>query len=112
MALQLENEAFHSWLLLAVIPTSVFSLLVGCKQHKYYQLLVIGFFGLLFLISAIFIEGLLEHGKYDGYADLLEKVFTLIGACILALGHYLNFRLCNNHDDCGCQNGEWNGLTF
>ena len=99
MAVQLENEAFHRVLLIAVIPTSIFSLLIGCKQHKYYRLLAIGLVGLLFLISAIFMEDL-AHG------EILEKALTITGACILAVGHYLNFRLCNKKDKCGCQHSE------
>ena len=99
MAMQLENEAFHSWLLFAVIPTSIFSLLMGCKQHKQYRLLSIGLIGLLFLISAIFVEGFV-HGEN------LEKGLTVIGACILALGHYFNFRLCNKQEECDCQSSK------
>lgn len=95
-ALQLDNEAFHGWLLMAVIPSSLFSLLMGCKQHQFYRVLVIGFFGLLILISAVLVEGF-QHG------EVLEKVLTVIGACIMALGHYLNFRLCRHHNPCDCQ---------
>lgn len=94
-ALQLDNEAFHSWLLIGVIPSSLFSLLMGCKQHQSYRVLIIGFCGLLFLISAVFMDGL-EHG------ELFEKVLTLIGASIVAFGHYLNFRLCRDHRMCKC----------
>jgi len=99
IAVQLENEAFHRALLLMVIPTSVFSLLVGCKQHKHYRLLNIGLVGILFLVSATFMEGL-SNG------ELLEKVLTVIGACVLAVGHYLNFRLCNKQDKCDCQSSK------
>jgi len=95
-ALQLENEAFHYWLLVVVIPTSLFSLFMGCKQHGFYRVLGIGFCGLLFLISAIYMEGF-EHG------ELLEKLFTVIGACTVAWGHYLNFRLCRKQDHCECE---------
>ena len=99
IAVQLENEAFHRALLLMVIPTSVFSLLVGCKKHKHYRLLNIGMVGILFLVSATFMEGL-SNG------ELLEKVLTVIGACVLAVGHYLNFRLCNKQDECDCQSSQ------
>lgn len=94
-ALQLNNEAFHSWLLMGVIPTSLFSLLMGCKQHQFYRVLIIGICGLLFLISAVLVEGF-EHG------ELMEKVLTVIGACIVAFGHYLNFRLCRQKSNCEC----------
>ena len=99
LAVQLENEAFHRALLLMVIPTSVFSLLVGCKKHKHYRLLNIGLVGILFLVSATFMEGL-SNG------ELLEKVLTVIGACVLAVGHYLNFRMCNKQDECDCQSSK------
>jgi len=94
-ALQLENEAFHSWLLMGVIPTSLFSLFMGCKQHRSYRVIIIGICGLLFLVSAVFVEGF-DNG------ELLEKVLTVIGACIVAVGHYFNFRLCRRHQQCEC----------
>jgi len=97
-ALPLENEAFHRWLLIAVIPTSLFSLFMGCKQHKKYNVFVIGVIGLLFLISAMFVEDLAN-------GELLEKVFTVIGAFIIAIAHFMNFRFCRRTDanvNCGC----------
>lgn len=94
-ALQLDNEAFHSWLLIGIIPTSLFSLLIGCKKHQFYRVLIIGLCGLLFLISAVLVEGL-KHG------ELVEKALTLIGACIVASGHYLNLRLCRDYSKCEC----------
>lgn len=95
-ALSLDNEAFHNWLLIGVIPTSLFSLIMGCKQHRFYRVLLIGGGGLLFLISAILVEGFL-------YGEILEKVLTVTGACIVAFGHFLNFRLCKRHRRCDCQ---------
>ena len=95
-ALQLDNEALHGWLLLGVIPCSLFSLLIGCKQHKSHRVLLIGLCGLIVLISAVFVEGL-QHG------EILEKVLTVVGACIVAIGHYLNFRLCRRTTPCDCR---------
>ena len=94
-ALNLENEAFHSWLLIAVIPTSLFSLAMGCKQHRDYRVLVLGILGLTVLISAVFVEDL-AHG------ELLEKVLTVSGAVVVAFAHYMNFRLCRKQQDCEC----------
>ena len=94
-ALQLENEAFHGWLLMAVVPTSLLSVLMGCKQHKFYRVFVIVFFGLLVLLSALLVEDL-RHG------ELLEKIVTVVGASIVAFGHYLNFRLCRELGKCEC----------
>jgi len=93
-ALNLENEAFHSWLLIAVIPTSLFSLAMGCKQHQYYRVLSMGIVGLLVLVSAVFVEDLAN-------GELLEKVLTVTGAVIVALAHYMNFRLCRKQQ-CEC----------
>jgi len=94
-ALQFESEAFHSWLLIAVIPTSLFSLAMGCKQHQNYRVLMVGIVGLLFLITAVFVEDLAN-------GELLEKMFTIIGASIVAFGHIMNFRLCRKQHKCEC----------
>lgn len=94
-ALKLDNEAFHLWMVLAVIPTSVYALTMGCKQHKRYQLMTLGTLGLLCLILAAFLgEAFL--------GELWEKTLTVIGASIIALGHYWNYRLCQYQDPCAC----------
>ena len=38
MVLQLNNEAFHTWMVIIVLPTSVYALFMGCKQHKRYKI--------------------------------------------------------------------------
>lgn len=38
-ALQLVNKDFHLWMVAAVLPSSVYALTLGCKQHKRYPLL-------------------------------------------------------------------------
>ena len=95
MATQLESEAVHAWLLIGVIPTSLFSLFMGCRKHKSYRVAATVVVGLLFLMSAVLTEGLAN-------GEILEKGLTVIGACIVGLGHYLNFRLCRKADQCGC----------
>ena len=98
-ALQLDNEAFHFWMLVAVLPTSVYALTMGCKQHKRYRLLVIGFIGLGLLVLALALgeERIGEAG---------EKMLTVIGAGFVAFGHWFNYRLCHaqKHKDCTCSN--------
>jgi len=87
VALYLNNEAFHLWMVLIVIPISVYALTVGCKRHKQYQLLVIGLMGLTCLIVAVaFGESFL--------GESWEKVLTTMGAMIITYGHYKNYRLC------------------
>ena len=89
-ALQLNDEAFHLWMLVAVIPTSLYALTMGCQQHKHYRLLAVGLVGLLFLVSAVVLGG------------VWEKVLTCIGAGIMAFGHYRNYRLCQHEENCEC----------
>ena len=93
-ALQLDNEAFHYWMLLAVIPTSIYALTMGCKRHRHFRLLIVGGTGLALLVLAVMLgeEIIGESG---------EKILTVIGASFVAGGHFWNFRLCR-HLDCAC----------
>ncbi len=89
-ALQLDNEAFHMWMVFAVIPTSTYALTIGCKQHKRYRLLILGLLGLSCLILAVALgEALL--------GEIGEKALTVVGAGFIAYGHYKNYRLCQQH---------------
>lgn len=96
-ALQLDNEAFHLWMIAAVLPSSVYALSIGCKQHKRYQLLFLGAIGLALLILALVLGE--DRVGEDG-----EKMLTVAGAGFVAIGHWLNFRLCHaqSHKDCAC----------
>jgi hypothetical protein len=89
VVLQLNNEAYHTAMVLIVLPTSVFALFMGCKQHKRYRLLFIGFVGLIFLVLAILLGN-----------EFWEKVLTLMGSAVIAGGHYWNYRLCQQHTLC------------
>jgi len=89
--MQLDNEAFHKWLLIAVIPISLYALTLGCKKHKRNQLFTLGVIGLAFLILAVVIGG-----------EVIEKVLTLMGAAIIAFAHLRNYRLCAQHRNHKC----------
>ena len=86
-ALNLDNEGFHFWMVVAVIPSSIYALTLGCKRHKRYQFLILGFIGLTLLVSALMLEDM-------GLDIVGEKSLTLLGAAFLAVGHWFNFRLC------------------
>lgn len=92
---QLDDEAFHVWMLVAVFPTSIYALTMGCKRHKRYRLLALGTAGLTLLTLAVILghDVIGEHG---------EKVLTVLGASLIAAGHFANFRLCQQHNDCAC----------
>ncbi|MDC9727844.1 MAG: MerC domain-containing protein [Methyloprofundus sp.] len=92
--LQLDNEAFHSWMLWAVIPTSIYALTMGCKRHKRLRLLVVVGAGLTLLILAVILAE-------DTIGESGEKILTLLGASLVASGHYWNFRFCRQLD-CAC----------
>ncbi len=94
-SLHLDNEGFHLWMLLAVVPISIYALTTGCIQHKRYQLLILGIVGLGFLVLAILL------GDFIG--EFGEKGFTLFGTGLLAVGHFLNYRSCRSHkENCDC----------
>ena len=75
------------WMVVAVIPCSIYALFLGCKEHSRYQLVFLAFSGLVMLVLALVLgeEQIGEAG---------EKIMTVAGAALIALGHWLNFRLC------------------
>lgn len=94
-ALQLDNEAFHLWMVLAVLPTSIFALTMGCKQHKHFYLIGLGLVGLTCLLLAV-VLGEASLGEVG------EKSLTVIGALIISFGHYKNYSYCATEESCKC----------
>jgi len=95
IALPLADEAFHKWMVFIVLPISLFALTMGCKGHKRYRVLLVGGVGLTILAGAAFFgHDLLGHNA--------EKVLTLIGTSIIAIGHYWNYKLCQTKPNCAC----------
>ena len=94
-ALSLDGEVFHLWMVIAVIPTSAIALTLGCKRHQRYRVTLLGAVGLLVLTAAALAgtEVLGEPG---------EKALTVLGAAVIALGHYWNYRLCQHGVPCEC----------
>ncbi|RCU50071.1 MerC domain-containing protein [Corallincola luteus] len=83
----LMDEKFHLILLLGIVPTSVIALFMGCRKHRHWHLFGWGVAGLLTLIlAALFGHHLL--------GELGEKVLTLGGSLLIAIGHIKNFRYC------------------
>lgn len=90
----LEDEIFHQLMVLVVVPVSAFALLMGCKKHGRYQVLLTGCTGLL-LLGAVAIFG------HDLVGEMLEKMLTVVASIIIALGHVWNYHLCQ-HQHCDC----------
>ena len=95
IALPLQDEIFHIWMVIIVVPVSAYALTMGCKNHKRYQVLLIGSMGLLILSTVAFFG-------HDLLGEELEKTFTVIGATIIAAAHIWNYRLCQHHIMCAC----------
>lgn len=93
-AINLQDEAFHLWMVIAVIPASLLALSMGCKKHRDYRVLLLGITGLSLLILAAFFG-------YDLLGEHAETAVTVLGAVIIAAGHLLNHRLCQ-HSRCEC----------
>ena len=89
--LNLEDEKFHFWMIIGVIPSSIYALTLGCKKHERYQLLLLGLVGLFLLVMALIVEDI-------GITVVGEQSLTLAGATLLAVGHWFNFRLCVRRD--------------
>lgn len=85
------DEQFHQWMLVAVLPTSLLALTLGCRQHQRMDIMVIGLTGLAIMISA----ALFGH---DLLGETGEKITTLLGASLIALSHVRNQSLCRRHD--------------
>ena len=87
VAYHLQNEAFHFWMIVVVLPVSVFALTLGCKQHNRYHVMIFGVIGLVLLVSAI-VAGDVFFGENG------EKILTILGAGFVTVGHLMNFQLC------------------
>ena len=94
-ALPIHHESFHMWMVIAVIPTSIYALTLGCKKHNKLSVFIYGLVGLSCLIAAV-----LLGESYIGEAG--EKALTVIGAAIIAFSHWKNFQLCQKHSQCPC----------
>ncbi|WP_448248774.1 MerC domain-containing protein [Thalassotalea agariperforans] len=92
-AFNLHDEAFHKWMLIAVIPTSLYALTMGCKKHHRYHLLVLGMLGLTLMVSALCLD-------HDMIGETGEKTLTLIGAMLVAGAHLINFKRCRSNKSC------------
>ena len=84
-----DLESFHFWMVIAVIPTSIYAIALGSKKHKQLYVALFAVVGLATLICSVILG---EH--YLG--EIGEKLVTTIGGVIVAYSHYKNFILCKN----------------
>ena len=89
----LADERFHLALVALVVPTSVIAHCLGCWLHKSRRILICGFAGVFVLVVAAILGG--QHLDEIG-----ETVLTVLGASVVALAHWFNFRACRA---CDCE---------
>ncbi|THD03872.1 hypothetical protein B1810_07825 [Panacagrimonas perspica] len=84
LALLTENDTtVHRWLLLAIVPVSVFALARGCARHRRLSVFSIGVCAVALLLVAPFAEFLPPRW---------EQGLTLIGSAALSISHLLNLQ--------------------
>ncbi|MBD27633.1 MAG: MerC mercury resistance protein [Verrucomicrobiaceae bacterium] len=95
ISLSYNNEIVHYILLLIAIPVSIYALIAGARNHKSINFLYLGFTGILFLILAVTLGAQI-------WGETGEKALTTLGALIVAISHFKNYRLCREVecDDC------------
>ena len=86
------DSGFHTMLLWLILPTSLVALTLGCRAHKDVHVIVYGFIGLGFVLTAA-IAG------HDFLSEMGERGVTMAGSAFLVLSHIRNQRLCR-HDHC------------
>lgn len=77
-------------MLVAVIPSSIYALTMGCKAHKRYRIFYWGVAGLILMSLAV----LLAH---ELIGETGEKLLTLVGALCVVIAHWGNFKRCQQH---------------
>ena len=94
LSLSLDNEFIHKFIVFLAVPTSIFALTVGYRNHKTTSFLPCGILGLLMLVSAVML------GE-AALGELGEKGLTMFGAILVAYSHFKNYQICKNLD-CSC----------
>ena len=79
---------FHQFILIFILPISIFALYSGYRCHKQTTPLKYGLLGLTILVFiALFAEVLME---YHVLPQIGETILTIIGGIIHAMGHIAN----------------------
>jgi hypothetical protein len=91
----LDGESFHRALVFVVIPVSILGMVMGCRRHRQWEVLVPAVAGLLAVVTA-------AVGGEEQFGFFGEKSITLSGAGLLAIAHILNYRLCQRLRACPC----------
>jgi len=94
-----SDERFHQWMLMAVLPTSLLALAMGCRRHRNMSVMAMGLPGLAILTLAAFLG-------HDWLGESGEKIASLLGASLIAFGHFRNHTLCRRLQ-CDCDANQY-----
>ncbi len=95
LAVALTDELFHTAMVFLAIPVSAIALSLGCREHKSYRIMVVGFAGLLILVASATVG-------HDLAGEVGEKALTVVGALLVFASHLINFRMCRQAKHCEC----------
>ena len=108
------HKDFHLWMLVAVFPTTLASILMGCRKHKDKFVLLSCFLGLATLVIAFFLQKQgIAHCEICASGQKIPSIGSIawlntIGGGFLIFAHSRNFYLCRkascaeNNSNCGC----------
>jgi len=95
VSLSYNNELIHYVLLFIAIPVSLYALITGVRNHKSYTYLYTGLVGITALILAVTLGAQI-------WGETGEKALTTIGAILVAISHFKNYRLCREVECDNC----------
>lgn len=95
ISLSYNNELIHYAILFIAIPVSIYALIAGVKNHSSYTYLYLGLLGILTLILAVTLG-------VQMWGEVGEKILTTIGALLVAISHFKNYRLCREVECDSC----------
>ena len=95
VSLSYNNELIHYAILFIAIPVSIYALITDVRNHKSFSFLYLGLIGIISLILAVTLGAQI-------WGEVGEKVLTTVGALLVAISHFKNYRLCREVecDDC------------
>lgn len=79
---------FHQFILLFILPVSIFALFTGYRCHRQFTPILIGTIGLLILVSTAMLAETLISNNILPYRG--ETILTIVGGVIHAAGHIFN----------------------
>jgi hypothetical protein len=95
IATAVNQEFFHSLMVICVLPISIYALTMGCKKHNKLSVALYGGLGLACLVAAVL------FGE-SHLGEVGEKLITTIGSLMIAFAHIQNYKLCLKSDSCSC----------